>query len=246
MKLVTFQRRGRRAHRRRARRERRGTPAGAGRGPRRGRRAACWRCPSDMRGLLAAGEAAHGAAARALAFAARPENAALRRPLAGVRLRAPLLPGKILGVGRNYADHAKEVGGPKLAAPRIFLKPTSSVSGPGDVVRIPAAALKPDWEVELAVGHRPHRLAGQRGPGARLCRRLHRAERPDRPCPAIRPADGDDQLRQGSRRFLPDGPLDRHGGGGGGALGARPDLLAERRRGAARQYARPDLPASPR
>ncbi|MFZ4407868.1 MAG: fumarylacetoacetate hydrolase family protein [Paracraurococcus sp.] len=107
--------------------------------------------PGDMLGLLAAGEAALVEAARALAFAARPENAALRRPLGSVSLRAPLQPGKILGVGRNYADHAKEVGGPKLAAPRIFLKPTSSVSGPGDVVRIPRAALKPDWEVELAV-----------------------------------------------------------------------------------------------
>ncbi|RAI58447.1 fumarylacetoacetate hydrolase family protein [Roseicella frigidaeris] len=109
------------------------------------------RLPGEMRGLLAAGEAAMAAAARALAFAARPENAALRRPLAAVRLLAPLQPGKILGVGRNYADHAKEVGGPKLAAPRIFLKPTSSVSGPGEVVRLPAAALKPDWEVELGV-----------------------------------------------------------------------------------------------
>jgi 2-keto-4-pentenoate hydratase/2-oxohepta-3-ene-1,7-dioic acid hydratase in catechol pathway len=107
--------------------------------------------PGTMRGLLAAGEAAMVQAARALAFAARPENAALRQPLGAVRLRAPLLPGKILGVGRNYADHATEVGGPKLAAPRIFLKPTSSVSGPGDTVRIPALVEKCDWEVELAV-----------------------------------------------------------------------------------------------
>jgi 2-keto-4-pentenoate hydratase/2-oxohepta-3-ene-1,7-dioic acid hydratase in catechol pathway len=107
--------------------------------------------PPDMRGLLAAGEAAMVEAARALAFAARAENAALRRPLAAVRLRAPLRPGKFLGVGRNYADHAKEVGGPRLEAPRIFLKPTSSVSGPGDAVHIPEAALKPDWEVELGV-----------------------------------------------------------------------------------------------
>jgi 2-keto-4-pentenoate hydratase/2-oxohepta-3-ene-1,7-dioic acid hydratase in catechol pathway len=104
-----------------------------------------------MLGLLAAGEAALVAAARAVAFAARPENATLRRPLAGVQIQAPLLPGKILGVGRNYADHAKEVGGPKLTAPRIFLKPTSSVCGPGSVVRIPPAVTKPDWEVELAV-----------------------------------------------------------------------------------------------
>lgn len=104
--------------------------------------------PNDMTALLA-DEAAMSAAARAIAFAARPEHAALRRPIAG--LLAPLLPGKILGVGRNYGAHAQEVGGPKLEAPRIFLKPTSSVCGPGSVVRIPPAVTKPDWEVELAV-----------------------------------------------------------------------------------------------
>ena len=107
--------------------------------------------PGDMVALLAAGDAALVATARALAFAARPENAALRRPLASVRLLAPLRPGKVIGVGRNYAEHAKEVGGPKLAAPRLFLKPTSSVCGPGSTVRIPPAVTKPDWEVELAV-----------------------------------------------------------------------------------------------
>ncbi|CAA9255457.1 MAG: Fumarylacetoacetate hydrolase family protein [uncultured Craurococcus sp.] len=109
------------------------------------------RLPGTMLGLLAAGEAALVAAGRALAFAARPENAALRRPLASVALRAPLLPGKVIGVGRNYAGHAKEVGGPALAAPRLFLKPTSSVCGPGAVVGIPPAVTKPDWEVELGV-----------------------------------------------------------------------------------------------
>nr|WP_246503826.1 fumarylacetoacetate hydrolase family protein [Plastoroseomonas arctica] len=89
------------------------------------------------------------ACARALAFTARPENAALRRPIAG--LLAPLVPGKILGVGRNYGAHAAEVGGPKLEAPRIFLKPSSSVCGPGTLVHIPPSVTKPDWEVELAV-----------------------------------------------------------------------------------------------
>lgn len=107
--------------------------------------------PATMLGLLQAGEAAMVAAARALAFAARPEQAALRQPLGSVTLEAPLVPGKILGVGRNYADHAKEAGGPALSAPRIFLKPASAVCGPGTQVRIPPAALKPDWEVELAV-----------------------------------------------------------------------------------------------
>ena len=107
--------------------------------------------PATMLALLQGGDAALVAAARALAFAARPENAALRRPLASVSLCAPLQPGKILGVGRNYGAHAAEVGGPKLEAPRIFLKPTSSVCGPASVVRIPPGVRWPDWEVELAV-----------------------------------------------------------------------------------------------
>ncbi|WP_137123896.1 fumarylacetoacetate hydrolase family protein [Roseomonas sp. HF4] len=106
--------------------------------------------PDDMVALIG-DEAAMVAAGRALAFAARAENAALRRPLGAFRLLAPLKPGKILGVGRNYGDHAKEVGGPRLEMPRIFLKPTSSVVGPGAAVRIPPAVAKPDWEVELAV-----------------------------------------------------------------------------------------------
>ena len=106
--------------------------------------------PADMVALIA-NEGAMVAAGRALAFAARAENAALRAPLSSVRLMAPLKPGKILGVGRNYGDHAKEVGGPKLEMPRIFLKPASSVVGPGAAVSIPAAVKKPDWEAELAV-----------------------------------------------------------------------------------------------
>jgi 2-keto-4-pentenoate hydratase/2-oxohepta-3-ene-1,7-dioic acid hydratase in catechol pathway len=106
--------------------------------------------PDDMVALIS-NEAAMVAAGRALAFAARAENAALRAPLATARLLAPLKPGKILGVGRNYGDHAKEAGGPKLEMPKIFLKPTSSVVGPGAAVRIPPAVKKADWEVELGV-----------------------------------------------------------------------------------------------
>ena len=61
--------------------------------------------PADMVALLG-DEAAMTAAGRALAFAARAENAGLRQALAGAKLLAPLKPGKILGVGRNYGDHA--------------------------------------------------------------------------------------------------------------------------------------------
>jgi 2-keto-4-pentenoate hydratase/2-oxohepta-3-ene-1,7-dioic acid hydratase in catechol pathway len=106
--------------------------------------------PEDMVALLG-DEAAMVAASRALAFAARPESAALRAPLGSVELLAPLRPGKILGVGRNYAAHAKEVGGPVQEAPRIFLKPPSAIAGPGCTVRIPAAVTKPDYEAELGV-----------------------------------------------------------------------------------------------
>ncbi len=108
--------------------------------------------PSDMTEFLARGEAALVDAARALAFAARAGQDALRRPFDPAALLAPVpRPGKILGVGRNYGQHAKEVGGPKQEMPRIFLKPASSVAAPGSDVRIPPAVTKPDWEAELAV-----------------------------------------------------------------------------------------------
>jgi 2-keto-4-pentenoate hydratase/2-oxohepta-3-ene-1,7-dioic acid hydratase in catechol pathway len=118
--------------------------------------------PSDMTEFLALGEVATTAAARAAAFAARPEQAALRRPLTTVTLLAPVpRPGKILGVGRNYGEHAKEVGGPRQEMPRIFLKPPSSVDRPDCAVRIPTAVTKPDWEAELAVviGRTAHQVS---------------------------------------------------------------------------------------
>jgi len=108
--------------------------------------------PSGMTEFLALGEPALVAAARAAAFAARLDQGALRCSLSAVTLLAPVpKPGKILGVGRNYGDHAKEVGGPAQEIPRIFLKPPSAVAGPGCEVRIPAAVTKPDYEGELAV-----------------------------------------------------------------------------------------------
>ena len=102
--------------------------------------------PGTLLGVLQGGEAAMCECAHLVALAARGPP-----PLPMAPLLAPLIPGKILGVGRNYADHAKEVGGPLPTAPRIFLKPSSSVVGPGAAVRIPAAVTKPDWEAELAV-----------------------------------------------------------------------------------------------
>jgi 2-keto-4-pentenoate hydratase/2-oxohepta-3-ene-1,7-dioic acid hydratase in catechol pathway len=103
--------------------------------------------PETLLGVLQGGEEALVECARLLALAAQPGSPRL----GPARIMAPFVPGKVLGVGRNYADHAKEVGGPKLTAPRIFLKPSSSVVGPGAAVRIPPAVTKPDWEAELGV-----------------------------------------------------------------------------------------------
>lgn len=72
--------------------------------------------------------------------------------LAGVRLAAPVpRPGKIVGVGRNYGDHAKEVGSAPLEHPRLFMKASSSVTAPGAPVPRPAGVTQLDFEAELAV-----------------------------------------------------------------------------------------------
>jgi ureidoglycolate lyase len=59
--------------------------------------------------------------------------------------------GKFICIGLNYADHAAETGAPIPAEPIIFMKATSAIIGPNDDVIIPKNAIKPDWEVELAV-----------------------------------------------------------------------------------------------
>lgn len=71
---------------------------------------------------------------------------------ADVRLGPPLARiGKIVCVGLNYADHAKESGLPVPAEPVLFMKATSAISGPFDPVILPRGSSKTDWEVELGV-----------------------------------------------------------------------------------------------
>ena len=59
--------------------------------------------------------------------------------------------GKIVCIGLNYADHAKEAGSPIPAEPIIFLKANSALNGPNDNVAIPRGSKKTDWEVEFGV-----------------------------------------------------------------------------------------------
>ena len=72
-------------------------------------------------------------------------------PLAAIRLLPPCRPGKIVAVGLNYRDHARELGMEPPEAPLLFLKPPSSVTGPGDEIRLPRMSGHVDHEAELAV-----------------------------------------------------------------------------------------------
>ena len=66
-------------------------------------------------------------------------------------LLAPCAPGKIVAVGRNYRDHAAEVGAPVPSEPLIFLKPPTSVISDGQPICLPARAERVDYEGELAL-----------------------------------------------------------------------------------------------
>jgi 2-keto-4-pentenoate hydratase/2-oxohepta-3-ene-1,7-dioic acid hydratase in catechol pathway len=70
----------------------------------------------------------------------------------GLRVGAPVArPGKVVGIGLNYRDHAAEAGAQIPAEPVIFLKPSNTVVGPHDEVLVPRGSEKTDYEVELAV-----------------------------------------------------------------------------------------------
>jgi 2-keto-4-pentenoate hydratase/2-oxohepta-3-ene-1,7-dioic acid hydratase in catechol pathway len=78
-----------------------------------------------------------------------------RFPLAEVRLLAPVLPSKVVAAGRNYASHVREMNGEtpaKGSDPVIFLKPSTSVTGPGDAIKYPVKITdRVDFEGELAI-----------------------------------------------------------------------------------------------
>lgn len=72
--------------------------------------------------------------------------------LEDVRLVAPIIPrSKLVGVGKNYADHAKEMGGEPPASPLLFLIPNTAVVGPDEPVNLPSFSDQISYETELAV-----------------------------------------------------------------------------------------------
>lgn len=72
-------------------------------------------------------------------------------PLASLTLLAPVIPSKIVGIGRNYREHAIEMGGEPPAWPDIFIKPSTCVIGPDQPIELPAASRQVEIESELAV-----------------------------------------------------------------------------------------------
>jgi 2-keto-4-pentenoate hydratase/2-oxohepta-3-ene-1,7-dioic acid hydratase in catechol pathway len=100
-----------------------------------------------------------------------PENASSKAdtnvtfqsiPLATAKLLAPTVPSKIICVGRNYRDHASEMGNDVPVEPLIFFKPPSAVIAPGDEIKLPPSTLtqRVDYEGELAfiIGKRCSKL----------------------------------------------------------------------------------------
>ncbi|MEU1197293.1 fumarylacetoacetate hydrolase family protein [Streptomyces sp. NPDC005813] len=101
----------------------------------------------DIDGALLSDDAALG---RIRAAAAAGELPALEA--AGLRVGPPLARiGKVVCIGLNYHDHARETGAEPPAEPVVFFKAADTVVGPNDTVLVPRGSVKTDWEVELAV-----------------------------------------------------------------------------------------------
>jgi 2-keto-4-pentenoate hydratase/2-oxohepta-3-ene-1,7-dioic acid hydratase in catechol pathway len=81
----------------------------------------------------------------------QPNFTGKRWPLADVRLLAPILPSKVIAVGRNYAKHAAEFGNAVPGDPMLFIKPSTSVIGPNAAIKLPKASEHVDFEGELAI-----------------------------------------------------------------------------------------------
>ena len=89
------------------------------------------------------------------------ERTGKKWPLDSVKFLPPSVPSKIVCVGKNYVDHAAEMGGPPPKTPIIFLKPPSAIIAPEEPIILPRISQRVDYEGEIAIiiGRRCHLLA---------------------------------------------------------------------------------------
>ena len=114
------------------------------------------RPPADLMALIDAGDAGMASVKQLLAKLKPSAGAPITRPVAEVKLLAPLDPprGNVIAIGRNYAKHAAETAakGEKPKPPTVFSKAITSITGPYDDIPIDKAVSEEiDWEVELGV-----------------------------------------------------------------------------------------------
>ncbi|HEX3500990.1 MAG TPA: fumarylacetoacetate hydrolase family protein [Stellaceae bacterium] len=117
--------------------------------------------PRDLTGLIRAGAAAFAAAGQA----ARTARPGARHALAGLRFLPPIAkPGKIICLGLNYADHAKEGGHAKPEYPSFFMRCATSLLAHGEAMLRPQASSQLDYEAELVaiVGRTARHVAKER------------------------------------------------------------------------------------
>jgi 2-keto-4-pentenoate hydratase/2-oxohepta-3-ene-1,7-dioic acid hydratase in catechol pathway len=79
------------------------------------------------------------------------ETTGERVPIKEVKLLAPTIPSKVVCVGKNYADHAAELGLAPNDEPTIFFKPSSAIVGPGDAIILPTQSQQVELEAELTI-----------------------------------------------------------------------------------------------
>jgi 2-keto-4-pentenoate hydratase/2-oxohepta-3-ene-1,7-dioic acid hydratase in catechol pathway len=85
------------------------------------------------------------------AFGSRPQAHSNRIPFSEIRLLAPVTPSKIVCVGRNYREHAAELGNPMPAEPLLFLKAPSAIIASGEAIQLPPESAQVEHEGELGV-----------------------------------------------------------------------------------------------
>jgi 2-keto-4-pentenoate hydratase/2-oxohepta-3-ene-1,7-dioic acid hydratase in catechol pathway len=116
----------------------------------------------------------------------------------------PLRPGKIIGIGRNYVEHARELGNEVPDVPIIFFKPPTALIGPGDTILLPDVSQRVEFEAEIGVviGKRIRNVdpnAAERAIGGFTCVN-------DVTCRDLQKVDGQWGRAKGFDTFCPVGP----------------------------------------